>query len=66
MTNHTLRDAEGQNYFFPLTGIPEIRPQIKLVQIQSVFWSLSENQTISPRDFFSTYVGQNVLFIFGQ
>lgn len=62
MTNHTLRDAEGQNHFFPLTSVPEIRPQIKLVQIQSVFWSLSEKRTISPRDFFSTYVGQNVLY----
>lgn len=52
MTNHTLRDVEGQNHFFPLTRVLEIRPQIKLVEIQSVFWSRSEKWTISPRDFF--------------
>lgn len=42
MTSHTLRHAEKQNHFFPLTHIPEIRPQIKLMQTQSIFWSLSK------------------------
>lgn len=51
MTSHTLRHAERQTRFFPLTHIPEIRPQIKLVQTQSIFWSLSEERNVSSRGF---------------
>lgn len=51
MTSHTLRHAGRQNHFFPLTHIPEIRPQIKLLQTQSIFWSLSEEWNFSSRGF---------------
>jgi len=52
MTSHTLRDGERQTHFLPLTLVPETRPQMKLVQIQSVFWSLSDKRPICPWDFF--------------
>lgn len=61
MTSHSLKRAERQNHFFLLTHIPEIRHHIKLVQTQSIFWSLSEEWNISSRGFVPYICGRNCI-----